>query len=116
GPRRVQPGRAGAATHADGRGPSRADPSSAGGAARHRARGPSEAARHPPPRGGSRPPRSRLPLAALPATALAVRPKRRGPPPRQPAVIQTQIILAIVGALVMLVVGTNLARAFRVVG
>jgi uncharacterized membrane protein YhiD involved in acid resistance len=31
-------------------------------------------------------------------------------------VIQTQIILAIVGSLVMLVVGTNLARAFGVVG
>jgi uncharacterized membrane protein YhiD involved in acid resistance len=31
-------------------------------------------------------------------------------------VIQTQIILAVVGALVMLVVGTNLARAFGVVG
>jgi uncharacterized membrane protein YhiD involved in acid resistance len=31
-------------------------------------------------------------------------------------VIQTQIILAIVGAVVMLVVGTNLARAFGVVG
>jgi uncharacterized membrane protein YhiD involved in acid resistance len=58
----------------------------------------------------------RLPLAALLGTALAVRPKRRGTPPRKPAVIQTQIILAIVGAVVMLVVGTNLARAFGVVG
>jgi uncharacterized membrane protein YhiD involved in acid resistance len=58
----------------------------------------------------------RLPLAALLGTALAIRPKRRGTPRRQPAVIQTQIILAIVGALVMLVVGTNLARAFGVVG
>jgi uncharacterized membrane protein YhiD involved in acid resistance len=58
----------------------------------------------------------RLPLAALLGTALAVRPKRRGTPPRQPAVIQTQIILAIVGAVVMLVVGTNLARTFGVVG
>jgi uncharacterized membrane protein YhiD involved in acid resistance len=58
----------------------------------------------------------RLPLAALLGTVLAVRPKRPGTPPRQPAVIQTQIILAIVGALVMLVVGTNLARAFGVVG
>jgi uncharacterized membrane protein YhiD involved in acid resistance len=58
----------------------------------------------------------RLPLAALLGTALAVRPKRKGTPPRQPAVIQTQIILAIVGAVVMLVVGTNLARAFGVVG
>jgi uncharacterized membrane protein YhiD involved in acid resistance len=58
----------------------------------------------------------RLPLAALLGTVLAVRPKRKGTPPRQPAVIQTQIILAIVGAVVMLVVGTNLARAFGVVG
>jgi len=58
----------------------------------------------------------RLPLAAVLAAALAMRPKRRGTPPRQPAVIQTQIILGIVGAAVMLVVGTNLARAFGVVG
>ena len=58
----------------------------------------------------------RLPMAALLGTMLAVRPKRKGTPPRQPAVIQTQIILAIVGAVVMLVVGTNLARAFGVVG
>src|SRR4051812_9590617 len=62
------------------------------------------------------PPLVRLPLAGLLGTALAIRPKRRGTPPRQPAVIQTQIILSIVGALVMLVVGTNLARAFGVVG
>jgi hypothetical protein len=58
----------------------------------------------------------RLPLAAGLGAALAFRPKRRGTPARQPAVIQTQIILAIVGSLVMLVVGTNLARAFGVVG
>ena len=58
----------------------------------------------------------RLPLAAGLGAMLAFRPKRRGTPPRQIAVVQTQIILAIVGALVMLVVGTNLARAFGVVG
>jgi uncharacterized membrane protein YhiD involved in acid resistance len=58
----------------------------------------------------------RLPLAAALGAMLAFRPKRRGTPPRQVAVIQTQIILAIVGAVVMLVVGTNLARAFGVVG
>jgi uncharacterized membrane protein YhiD involved in acid resistance len=58
----------------------------------------------------------RLPLAALLGAVLAVRPRRRGTPARQPAVIQTQIILAIVGAAVMLVVGSNLARAFGVVG
>ena len=58
----------------------------------------------------------RLPFAAGLACVLALRPRRRGTPRRQPAVIQTQIILAIVGAVVMLVVGTNLARAFGVVG
>jgi uncharacterized membrane protein YhiD involved in acid resistance len=58
----------------------------------------------------------RLPLAALLGAGLALRPRRRGTPSRQPAVIQTQIILAIVGAVVMMVVGTNLARAFGVVG
>ena len=48
--------------------------------------------------------------------ALAFRPRRRGTPPRKPAVIQTQIILALVGALVMIVVGASLARAFGIVG
>lgn len=58
----------------------------------------------------------RLPLAAALGTALALRPRRRGTPPRQPAVIQTQIILAVVGAIIMLVVGASLARAFGIVG
>jgi len=58
----------------------------------------------------------RLPIAAVLSTVLAVRPRRRGTPPRQPAVIQTQIILGIVGAVVMLVVGSSLARAFGIVG
>jgi hypothetical protein len=58
----------------------------------------------------------RLPLAAGLAALLAMRPRRRGTPPRQPAVIQTQIILAIIGGLVMLVVGSSLARAFGIVG
>jgi uncharacterized membrane protein YhiD involved in acid resistance len=57
-----------------------------------------------------------LPLAALLGAALAYRPVRRGTPPRTPAVIQTQIILALVGAIVMLVVGASLARAFAIVG
>ena len=57
-----------------------------------------------------------LPVAGLLGAALAFRPQRRGTPPRQPAVIQTQIILALVGALVMLVVGASLARAFGIVG
>jgi hypothetical protein len=58
----------------------------------------------------------RLPFAAALACVLALRPRRRGTPKRQPAVIQTQIILAIVGAVVMLVVGSSLARAFGIVG
>src|SRR3954467_7811595 len=58
----------------------------------------------------------RLPLAALLGTALALRPRRRGTPPRDQAVIQTQIILAVVGAVIMLVVGASLARAFGIVG
>jgi uncharacterized membrane protein YhiD involved in acid resistance len=57
-----------------------------------------------------------LPIAAVLGAALAFRPRRRGTPPRDPAVIQTQIILALVGALVMLVVGASLARAFGIVG
>jgi hypothetical protein len=57
-----------------------------------------------------------LPVAAAGGAALAFRPKRRGTPPRSAPVIQTQIILAIVGALVMLVVGSSLARAFGIVG
>jgi Domain of unknown function (DUF4956)/MgtC family len=58
----------------------------------------------------------RLPLAAGLACVLALRPRGRGTPPRQPPVIQTQIILAIVGAVVMIVVGSSLARAFGIVG
>jgi uncharacterized membrane protein YhiD involved in acid resistance len=59
---------------------------------------------------------ARLPVAGLLGAALALRPKRRGTPPRTPAVLQTQIILAIVGAVIMLVVGASLARAFGIVG
>lgn len=58
----------------------------------------------------------RLPLAALLGAALALRPKRRGTPPRTAPVIQTQIVLAIVGAVIMMVVGASLARAFGIVG
>src|ERR1051325_744581 len=57
-----------------------------------------------------------LPVATLLSAILAFRPRRRGTPPRQASVIQTQIILAIVGAMVMLVVGASLARAFGIVG
>ena len=59
---------------------------------------------------------ARLPIAAGLATILAIRPRRRGTPSRKPAVVQTQIILAVVGAVVMLVVGSSLARAFGIVG
>ena len=58
----------------------------------------------------------RLPLAALLGAVLALRPRRNGTPERQPAVVQTQIILAVVGSLIMLVVGASLARAFGIVG
>jgi len=58
----------------------------------------------------------RLPLAMLLGTALALRPRRKGTPPRNLAVIETQVILAVVGAVVMLVVGASLARAFGIVG
>jgi hypothetical protein len=57
-----------------------------------------------------------LPMAAFLGAALAFRPRRRGTPPRSASVIQTQVILAIVGAVVMLVVGSSLARAFGIVG
>jgi uncharacterized membrane protein YhiD involved in acid resistance len=57
-----------------------------------------------------------LPLATCLGAALALRPRRRGTPKRSSQVVQTQIILAIIGALVMIVVGTSLARAFGVVG
>lgn len=58
----------------------------------------------------------RLPLAALLGTVLALRPKRRGTPKRTTPVVQTQIILSVVGAVIMLIVGTSLARAFGIVG
>jgi hypothetical protein len=58
----------------------------------------------------------RLPLAAALGAALALRPRRKGTPKRDPAVIQTQIILSVVGAVIMLVVGASLARAFGIVG
>jgi hypothetical protein len=57
-----------------------------------------------------------LPLAAGLGAALAFRPRRRGTPARSAPVIQTQIILAVVGAVVMLIVGSSLARAFGIVG
>jgi hypothetical protein len=58
----------------------------------------------------------RLPLAAALGTALALRPRRPGTPARSMPVVETQIILAIVGALIMLIVGASLARTFGIVG
>jgi hypothetical protein len=58
----------------------------------------------------------RLPLAALLGAGLALRPRRRGTPARRPPVIQTQIMLSVVGAVIMIVIGASLARAFGIVG
>src|SRR5438477_11297415 len=57
-----------------------------------------------------------LPIATALGSALAFRPRRRGTPARSAPVIETQIVLAVVGAPVMLVVGSSLARAFGFVG
>src|SRR6476661_4192210 len=57
-----------------------------------------------------------LPFATALGAALAFRPRRRGTPPRSAPVIETQIVLSVVGATVMLVVGSSLARAFGIVG
>ncbi|HUR32848.1 MAG TPA: hypothetical protein VM032_03580 [Vicinamibacterales bacterium] len=58
----------------------------------------------------------RLPLAAVLGTVLALRPRRRGQARRSILVVQTQIMLAVVGAVIMLVVGNSLSRAFGIVG
>jgi hypothetical protein len=58
----------------------------------------------------------RLPLAALLGTILAFRPRRTDGSERKMSVVETQVILAVVGALIMLVVGASLARAFGIVG
>jgi uncharacterized membrane protein YhiD involved in acid resistance len=58
-----------------------------------------------------------LPTAALLAGTLGfVRPVRRGLMPRPSHVIQTQVLLAVVGAIIILVVAESLARAFAIVG
>ena len=55
-------------------------------------------------------------VAAALGALLALRPRRAGGPPRLAHVIQTQIMLAIIGSLVMLIVGASLARAFAIAG
>lgn len=58
-----------------------------------------------------------LAVAALLGAALGVvRPVRRGIVPRSTHVIQAQILLAIVGAIIIVVVAESLARAFAIVG
>jgi hypothetical protein len=57
----------------------------------------------------------RLMLAALLGTALALRPRKRlSILKRNPYVSQTQILLAIVAAALMIIVGDNAARAFGI--
>ena len=55
-------------------------------------------------------------VAAFLGTLLAFRPRRAGGPPRVAHVTQSQIMMAIVGSLVMLIVGASLARAFAIAG
>ena len=58
-----------------------------------------------------------LPVAAGLGAAMGfIRPVRKGLIPRQSHVIQTQVLLAVVGAIIILVVAESLARAFAIVG
>jgi uncharacterized membrane protein YhiD involved in acid resistance len=58
-----------------------------------------------------------LTVAALLGAALGViRPVRREMVPRSAHVVQAQILLAIVGAIIIVVVAESLARAFAIVG
>lgn len=58
-----------------------------------------------------------LPIAALLAAALGyIRPVRRTLVPRSSHVIQTQVLLAVVGAVVIIAVAESLARAFAIAG
>src|SRR5687768_2104219 len=58
-----------------------------------------------------------LTVAAMLGAALGViRPVRTGIVPRSAHVIQAQILLAIVGAIIIVVVAESLARAFAIVG
>ena len=57
-----------------------------------------------------------LVVASILGALLAFRPRRAGGPPRVAHVTQSQIMMAIVGSLVMLIVGASLARAFAIAG
>jgi hypothetical protein len=57
-----------------------------------------------------------LPFATALGAALAVRPRRRGTPPAGAPLHPTPNVLANVGTVVMLIVGSSLARAFGIVG
>ena len=57
-----------------------------------------------------------LMAAALGAALGWIRPVRSEIVPRSPHVIQAQILLAIVGAIIIIVVAESLARAFAIVG
>jgi uncharacterized membrane protein YhiD involved in acid resistance len=58
----------------------------------------------------------RLPFAAVLGAMLALRPKHKGQRKRNALVVQTQIMLAVVAAVIMIVIGQNLARAFGIAG
>jgi len=59
---------------------------------------------------------ARMSLAAALGAILALRPRHNGQTRRNALVVQTKIMLAIVGAVIMLVVGQSMARAFGIVG
>ena len=58
----------------------------------------------------------RLPLAAALGMILALRPRHRGGKSRNSMVVQTQIMLAVVGAVIMIIVGESLGRGFAIAG
>jgi hypothetical protein len=57
-----------------------------------------------------------LVAAALGGALGLIRPVRRGIVPRSAHVVQAQILIAVVGAIIVVVVAESLARAFAVVG
>jgi len=58
----------------------------------------------------------RLPLAAALGVILALRPRHKGAKKRNAMVVQTQIMLAVVGAVIMIIVGESLGRGFAIAG